>query len=218
MVENMEERRILIFEEDQEMGMILKQQLEDLGFTIRVHHEIRSALAALKADPFSLILSGSRVSDLGILGWISEARSLRPGIPFLVLSDPPFSSEHVEVLYRPYDRTTLRSRIQGMFGSTVVFTIDEASEDVLIAGKRVDLTRSEFRLLKELYRNPKIVFSREDLIRSVQGEGITVVDRAIDAHIFSLRKKLGAQGALIETVRGEGYVFQHQGSQALRMK
>ena len=215
----MEERRILIFEEDQEMGSILKQQLEDLGFVIRVHHEIRSALMALKVDSFSLVLTGSRVSDLGILGWILEARKLQPEIPFLVLSDPPFSSDHVEVLYRPYDRVTLRSRIQGMFGSTPVgFSIDEASEDVLIAGKRVDLTRSEFRLLKELYRNPKKVFSREDLIRSVQGEGITVVDRAIDAHIFSLRKKLGAQGAWIETIRGEGYSFQHQGNQALRMK
>jgi two-component system phosphate regulon response regulator PhoB len=49
------------------------------------------------------------------------------------------------------------------------------------------------------------VFSRDDLILQIQGEGINVSGRTIDTHIFTLRKKLGAMGDFIETVRGVGY-------------
>jgi two-component system phosphate regulon response regulator PhoB len=53
--------------------------------------------------------------------------------------------------------------------------------------------------------NPDVILSRDHLIQKVQGEGIAVIDRAVDTHIFSLRKKLGGMGDRIETVRGVGY-------------
>ena len=60
-------------------------------------------------------------------------------------------------------------------------------------------------LLRALASRPGRVLSREDLIARACGEDATVIDRTIDVHVASLRKKLGSRGILIETVRGVGY-------------
>lgn len=72
-------------------------------------------------------------------------------------------------------------------------------------GERLDLTRSEFRLLEALLSNQGKVLSRESLIEQIQGEGVNVVGRTVDTHVFGLRKKLGEYSELIETIRGVGY-------------
>ncbi len=72
-------------------------------------------------------------------------------------------------------------------------------------GKPVDLTLTEFRMLQLLARRPGWVFTRYQIIDAVQGEDVVVTDRSVDVHIVSLRKKLGAAGKYIETVRGVGY-------------
>jgi two-component system phosphate regulon response regulator PhoB len=70
---------------------------------------------------------------------------------------------------------------------------------------KLQLTPSEFKLLKALMLNQGRVLSRDRLIELVQGEGVSVVDRAIDTHVFGLRKKLGAHADFVETIRGVGY-------------
>lgn len=67
------------------------------------------------------------------------------------------------------------------------------------------LTPSEFKLLGSLVQNEGCVLTREQLIENIQGEGINVVGRTIDTHVFGLRKKLGEWGDRIETIRGVGY-------------
>jgi two-component system phosphate regulon response regulator PhoB len=76
---------------------------------------------------------------------------------------------------------------------------------VTLAGKDLQLTHSEFKLLLALLRNHGRVLSRDRLIELVQGEGIAVIDRAIDTHVFGLRRKLGEAADLVETIRGVGY-------------
>lgn len=71
--------------------------------------------------------------------------------------------------------------------------------------REILLTPSEFKLLSALMQNQGRVLSREKLIELVQGQGVVVVDRAIDTHVFGLRKKLGDCAAVIETIRGIGY-------------
>jgi two-component system phosphate regulon response regulator PhoB len=77
--------------------------------------------------------------------------------------------------------------------------------EVKVSGEKVDLTYSEFKLLLALIENRGRVLTREGLIRHVQGDGVSVVGRTVDTHVFGLRKKLGACADLIETVRGVGY-------------
>jgi two-component system phosphate regulon response regulator PhoB len=83
--------------------------------------------------------------------------------------------------------------------------VNEKSYDVSCGGEAVQLTPSEFKLLAALIKNQGRVLTRAGLIDLVQGSDVSVVDRTIDTHVFGLRKKLGACGDLIETVRGVGY-------------
>ncbi len=71
----------------------------------------------------------------------------------------------------------------------------------------LDLTPSEFRLLDTLIRNPGRAFDRSELIDAALGADTLVLERTIDVHIRSLRKKLGDQADVIQTVRGIGYRF-----------
>jgi two-component system phosphate regulon response regulator PhoB len=67
------------------------------------------------------------------------------------------------------------------------------------------LTPSEFKLLMALAKSQGRVLTRDSLISQVQGDGVSVVGRTVDTHVFGLRKKLGACADVIETVRGVGY-------------
>jgi two-component system phosphate regulon response regulator PhoB len=85
--------------------------------------------------------------------------------------------------------------------------IHPGRHEVVVAGKSVRLTYTEFRILYLLARRPGWVFTRYQIVEAVRGEDYAVTDRAVDVQIVGLRKKLGAFGKYIETVRGVGYRF-----------
>lgn len=76
---------------------------------------------------------------------------------------------------------------------------------VMLGNQQVDLTATEFRILLLMVRRPGWVFSRGQIVDAARGEDYPVTERSVDVHIASLRKKLGATGNSIETVRGIGY-------------
>jgi two-component system, OmpR family, alkaline phosphatase synthesis response regulator PhoP len=78
---------------------------------------------------------------------------------------------------------------------------------VRCGNKTLDLTATEYRLLQFLAAHPGFVYSRASIIDGALGRDITVLERTIDVHIMSLRKKLGRCGGWIETIRGFGYKF-----------
>ena len=84
-------------------------------------------------------------------------------------------------------------------------SVDVEGHHVYCKSEEVYLTPSEFKLLHALLKNQGRVLSRDKLIQLVQGMGVAVVDRAIDTHIFGLRKKLGPCADVVETIRGVGY-------------
>jgi two-component system phosphate regulon response regulator PhoB len=85
--------------------------------------------------------------------------------------------------------------------------IHPGRHEVLIKGKPVRLTHTEFALLKFLAQRPGWVFSRQQIVDAVKGSDYAVTDRAVDVQVVGLRKKLGPLGEWIETVRGAGYRF-----------
>jgi two-component system alkaline phosphatase synthesis response regulator PhoP len=85
--------------------------------------------------------------------------------------------------------------------------IDPGRHEVLVKGRRVDLTATEFRLLHHLARRPGWVCTRNRIIEAVRGEDCAVTERSVDVHVASLRRKLGPCGKRIETLRGVGYRF-----------
>jgi two-component system phosphate regulon response regulator PhoB len=84
---------------------------------------------------------------------------------------------------------------------------DPIRHEAFDGGRRLDLSATEFALLRYFLSHPDRVFSRNQLIIAVHGEDYPVTDRSIDVQILALRKKLGDSGALIETIRGVGYRF-----------
>jgi two-component system phosphate regulon response regulator PhoB len=87
--------------------------------------------------------------------------------------------------------------------------VDVKSHRVWCQKEEIELTISEFKLLHALLKNRGRVLPREQLIKNVQGDGVNVVERTVDTHVFGLRKKLGSCGEIIETVRGVGYRVGH---------
>ncbi|TWT98972.1 response regulator transcription factor [Neorhodopirellula pilleata] len=86
-------------------------------------------------------------------------------------------------------------------------TVDRRRFVVTIAEEPLKLTKSEFRLLETLIRQPGRAFDRNELVEAALGEDTLVLERTIDVHIRALRKKMGDAADLIETVRGVGYRF-----------
>ena len=86
-------------------------------------------------------------------------------------------------------------------------TVDRRRFTVTVGGNPIKLTKSEFRLLDTLIRQPGRAFDRSELVEAALGEGTMVLERTIDVHIRALRRKLGDEANLIETVRGVGYRF-----------
>jgi DNA-binding response OmpR family regulator len=84
-------------------------------------------------------------------------------------------------------------------------TLDLASRESSYLGRRVELARMEFELLKLLLENPGRVFTREELLNQVWGFDAFPTTRTVDTHVLQLRQKLEPE--LIETVRGVGYRF-----------
>jgi two-component system phosphate regulon response regulator PhoB len=124
--------------------------------------------------------------------------------------EPQVLIARVKALLRRHRRPAAAASAQGAGAVVESFQIGELSIDagtyeVKCAGELVALTPSEFKLLQTLAQNRGRVLTRESLIQHVQGEGVSVVGRTVDTHVFGLRKKLGECADVIETVRGIGY-------------
>jgi two-component system phosphate regulon response regulator PhoB len=109
-------------------------------------------------------------------------------------------------------RAALRRRESGEPAESAVLEVHDivihpGRHEVLAAGKPVELTYTEFRILHFLVRRPGWVFTRAQILDAARGADIAVTDRSVDVHIVSLRRKLGKHGEWVETVRGVGYRF-----------
>jgi DNA-binding response OmpR family regulator len=85
--------------------------------------------------------------------------------------------------------------------------IDGARHKVTVCRQEISLTSTEFKLLELMAKHAGVVLSRERILDAVSGYDSVVCDRTVDAHIKSLRRKLGEAKDYIETVRGTGYRF-----------
>ena len=108
------------------------------------------------------------------------------------------------VLRRAKSRGEVDRRERVAFEGVV---IDPQRHEVKVDDESVTLTATEFRLLHFLASHPGRVFTRDHLLTRVIGEDAIVIDRNIDVHVRSIRKKLGNHRDLVETIRGVGYRF-----------
>jgi two-component system phosphate regulon response regulator PhoB len=109
-------------------------------------------------------------------------------------------------------KAVLRRKKSESIGETDVITVGDlvihpGRHEVLVQGKSIKLTSTEFRILHLMARRPGWVFTRYQIVDAARGEDAAVTDRSVDFHITSLRRKLGPCSDYIETVWGVGYRF-----------
>lgn len=172
-----------------------------------------------KGDPMGILMLTARVADADIVAGLEAGADDYVTKPF----EMPVLLARVRALVRR-NRWMLEQAAEGeavgasgAASSTSVpqrpleviqigeLELGVDSHDVKVRGRVIDLTPYEFKLLHALMKNAGKVLTRDRLIDQIQGSGVSVVDRAIDTHVFGLRKKLGSAADHVETVRGVGY-------------
>ena len=158
----------------------------------------------MKADPrtraVSIIMVTARGEESDVVLGLGLGADDYVSKPF----SPRELMERVKAVLRRGPLQDHQSRERIVVGDVV---IDAGRHELRVAGRRVDLTASEFRLLHCLASQPGRVFTRDQLLNRVVGEGTLIDDRNIDVHVGAVRRKLGVHRHLVETVRGVGYRF-----------
>ncbi len=220
--------RILIIEDERGLTEVLEYNLKREGYETVLAHDGQEGLRKAQTLLPDLILldimlpglsgfdvcrelrSGERTRDIPIIIISAKAEETDQIVGFSLGADDyvtkPF---HVKVLLQRIK--ALQRRIEGVSDPVDVVEhlgvrIDRVRHRAYAEGRELDLTPTEFRLLECLLRQPGRAFTRHQLMDAAIGEGAIVLERTIDVHIKTLRKKLGTSD-LIETVRGVGYRF-----------
>ena len=129
-----------------------------------------------------------------------------------------------DYITKPFSRNVLLARVRAVLRKAALSPEGEGhptdQEDVLkihnlvihpgrhlvqVDGQSVELSATEFRVLRVFARKPGWVFTREQILDAVHGDNYAITNRAVDVHIVNLRRRLGIAGEYIETVRGVGY-------------
>lgn len=220
--------RVLVIEDERDLVEGLVYNLKREGYDAVVAHDGQEGLRKAQTLLPDLILLDLM---LPVLPGTEVLRELRAGertrdIPVIILSAKAEETDQVvgfslgadDYVTKPFSPRVLmqkikalRRRVEGAGDPAEVVEylgvrIDRVRHRAYADGEELELTPTEFRLLECLLRQPGRAFSRHQLMDAAIGEGAIVLERTIDVHIKTLRKKLGAAD-LIETVRGVGYRF-----------
>jgi len=220
-------RTVLVIDDEPELVKLLDYNLTKAGYLVLSAKDGENGLgAARKHSPDAIILD---VMMPGLDGW-EVCKRLRTdpstsAIPILMLTAKAEEGDRVlglelgadDYVTKPFGVRELLARVKALLRRSEIATaspevvksgkivIDSSRRTVTVAGKPVALTATEFNLLKSLAEKEGRVISREDLLSLARGDDVAVMDRTVDVHVAALRKKLGKQGDMIETVRGVGY-------------
>ncbi len=229
------EARILVVDDDASVRDLLVTAPQRDGWTVRAAADAAGAEAALtdgRFEPDVAVLDihlGDGPDGLAVARFIRQ----RGDIPFIFLTDrhgvedrlAGFESGADDYLAKPFVLAELLARLRvilrrnrggglvgggGPLGSGVLevgpLKIDEPGRRVFVDGEIVELTRIEFELLINLAAQAGTVVAKADLLGRVWGfEGYD--QNLVEVHVSSLRRKLGSQSSVIQTVRGSGYVL-----------
>ena len=220
---------VLVVEDELEIARVVRDYLQHAGFEVIVVGDGGSAVASVRsARPDLLVL------DLGLPGTdgLDVAREVRrwSETPIVMLTARGDESDRIvglelgadDYVVKPFSPKELVARVRAVLrrtratqrGDEVIrvadVEIDTAKMRVTVAGEAVELTPTEFQLLAALAREPGRVFTRSQLLDAVHGVAIESYERAIDAHVKNIRRKIEptpGSPRYVLTVHGVGYRF-----------
>lgn len=228
----MSQPRILIIEDERGLVQSLTWYFTREGYETIVAHDGQEGLRKAQTLLPDLILLDIMLPSLDGLAICREIRSgeRTREIPIIMITAKSEEADQVvgyhmgadDYVTKPFHNKVLVAKVKALLRrvdgpgdpSDVIehigVKLDRIRHRVTNHGKKVELTPTEFKLLECMLRQPGRAFSRHQLMDAAIGEGQIVLERTIDVHIKTLRKKLlstGGTADLIETVRGVGYRF-----------
>jgi DNA-binding response OmpR family regulator len=223
-------RRILVVEDEMKISGVVRDYLVDAGFDVTVAADGDAALASARGTRPDLV-----VLDLGLptTDGLDVARELRrtSSVPIVMLTARGDETDRVvglelgadDYVVKPFSPKELVARVRAVLRRTDPATgvrserlrvgdleVDLVRMRATIDKRAVDLTPTEFELLTSLARQPGRVFTRGQLLAAIHGVAIESYERAIDAHVKNLRRKIEpvpARPRYVLTVHGVGYRF-----------
>ena len=219
--------RILLIEDERGLTDVLSYNLNREGYETLVAHDGTEGLRKAQMQLPDLVIldimlpgidglevcrqlrAGKQTSKIPILMLTAKSEEMDQVVGFAVGADDyvtkPFSVKVLLERVRALKRRTDTLPESGDLLEHLGISIDKIKHRACVEGEELDLTPTEFRLLECMLRQPGRAFTRTQLMDSAIEEGALVLERTIDVHIKSLRRKLGSACDYIETVRGVGY-------------
>jgi len=224
--------QILVVDDDENLRRLVAAYLETEGYRVSQARDGHSALTEMRDNPPHLVVLDLMLPGLSGIEIAKQIRA-KGATPILMLtargSDEDvllgFEAGADDYLVKPFSPKVLVARVRAVLrrggaisgeetAKTIAIgdvSIDPRTREVHVAGHPVELTATEFELLRVLTEHPGWVYSRDELLESVWGYNYLGDSRLVDVHIANLRKKIGddsAESRYICTVRGAGYKFQ----------
>jgi DNA-binding response OmpR family regulator len=221
-------KRILVVEDEAAIAFGLQLDLKSEGYDVETESDGERALQRARTEAFDLILLDVMLPHKDGYEVCRELRRGGSKTPIIMLTAKAQEAEKVlgleigadDYVTKPFSPRELRARIKAALRRTAeddlpVYRFGDAEVDfgrceLRRAGKPVELTAFEFKLLAALIRSGGKVLSRDQLLDLVWGHGTFVTDRVVDNHVVTLRKKVEPEPSeprYIVSVRGLGYRF-----------
>ncbi len=218
---------ILLIEDDPVITEFLCTGLKYEGYDVSSEATGRQGISTLEHSTFDLVILDIMLPDIDGFQVCQRIRQRGMDIPILMLTVKKDISDRVkgldsgadDYLTKPFSFDELLARIRALLRRSGrikkkkklragTIELDTQTREVCRAGRRIDLTPTEFALLELFLRHPRQVFTRETLLNRVLGYDYDGGTNIIDVHISHLRNKLGDRPpSLIRTVYGVGYSF-----------
>ena len=227
----MSKERILVVEDEQDILELVRYNLARENYQVFCAASGEEALRITTSESLDLIVLDLMLPEMDGLEVTRRLKNnLQTQNIFIVMLTAKGDEADIvtglelgadDYITKPFSPRILIARIRAILRrKTTKASMDDTSviqihelkihpgrRDVAIKGESVELTYTEFQILHFLARRPGWVFTRYQIVDAVRGDDYPVTDRSVDVQVVGLRKKLGACGKYIETVRGVGYRF-----------
>jgi two-component system phosphate regulon response regulator PhoB len=227
----MAKEKILVVEDDEDIQELIDFNLAREGYQVLKVASGEEALSVENREKPDLVILDLMLPGLDGLEVCRRLKG-NPGsgvVPIIMVTAKGEEADIVtglelgadDYLVKPFSPKVLVARVRNVLRRTrgaEAVSEDDALErhgvfihpgrrEVRVGSRPVDLTFTEFNILRFLIRRPGWVFTRSQIVDAVRGTDYHVTERSVDVHILGLRKKLGDHGNIVETVRGVGYRF-----------
>ena len=220
---------ILVIEDEHALARLVRDYLERAGYQALAASDLQSGTIRVGADNPDLVVLDLGLPDGNGLDLLRNLRK-RSSLPVIILTARGDEMDRIigleigadDYMVKPFSPNELVARVRAVLRrggadpdtqqriEVAGLSIDLPRMRVLRNDEAIDLTATEFQLLATMAREPGRVFTRGQLLNAVHGVMIEAYERAIDAHIKNIRRKLettGVREQYIQTVHGVGYRF-----------